>query len=382
MSTLSQTRVAERVEPPEYDWENTRTLALMVETSSPVASYRDAFIRNFRAIRAISDRLVRPGVAVVAIDAYRGSVAGSFVVAAKTGLANSAIIGRHDRSDLWLTHDESLSLRHLAVIVDPLAVGSTDVRFRVVDLRSRTGFRDERDRQLEAVVADGSVFVRCAGYILLVVRTEDVARWPESGREAWDQLPDRVFHDEREADLARAGRLLAEDRRSARRSRRSRRRRPDSRRGRGRDDAGPDNGEDGDERNPWSRMTAITLTSGPVRASVDELLAPGEVPLGTLAVTSRRGARDLVIGRRAAESGILIGRYSRCDGEGMLDDCDPISRIHLLIIRVGKVLYAIDTASKNGTSSDDCADVRILPLGRGASIHMAKKMATVTWRPA
>jgi hypothetical protein len=72
-----------------------------------------------------------PGVVMVAIDCARNRLVGVGFAAAKAGEPNVLIVGRHTQADLLLTADESVSLRHCALIVEPQ--GEDDgVRYRVV----------------------------------------------------------------------------------------------------------------------------------------------------------------------------------------------------------------------------------------------------------
>jgi pSer/pThr/pTyr-binding forkhead associated (FHA) protein len=56
-----------------------------------------------------------------------------------------------------------------------------------------------------------------------------------------------------------------------------------------------------------------------------------------------------------------------------------ISRVHLLVIEIDGALYAIDTASKNGTWQGGLP-VRSARLVPGAVLRLARH-ATVEWRP-
>ena len=53
------------------------------------------------------------------------------------------------------------------------------------------------------------------------------------------------------------------------------------------------------------------------------------------------------IGTDALASGVLLGRYTRCDGTDALDD-PSLSRVHALLLHVDNQLVVIDTSSSNG----------------------------------
>jgi pSer/pThr/pTyr-binding forkhead associated (FHA) protein len=83
------------------------------------------------------------------------------------------------------------------------------------------------------------------------------------------------------------------------------------------------------------------------------------------------------VGRRAARSGILLGRSDRCDGEVLLSN-PHISRVHALIVEMAGSLYAIDTASKNGVWGHG-GEERAQLLESGATFSLCG-LASIEWR--
>jgi hypothetical protein len=67
-------------------------------------------------------------------------------------------------------------------------------------------------------------------------------------------------------------------------------------------------------------------------------------------VQSEDGQTSLPLGATAARRGVLLGRYERCDAAGLpvLSDA-ALSRVHLLLLELEGALYALDTASTNGS---------------------------------
>jgi hypothetical protein len=109
---------------------------------------------------------------------------------AADGALRAGIAGRHERADLHLPDDPALSLRHLAILARADAGG---VRVRVFDLRTGTLFRDEADRALASVIANGPLFLRASLHRFFLIPTGAFASLPE-----WDALPPRGFADARE----------------------------------------------------------------------------------------------------------------------------------------------------------------------------------------
>ena len=77
----------------------------------------------------------------------------------------------------------------------------------------------------------------------------------------------------------------------------------------------------------------------------------------------------------------MLGRYSRCDTAGATSlSLEKISRVHLLVVRVGDDLWAIDTASTNGVASGGTG-VRVHRLQAGDELSLADGVGAVRWRP-
>lgn len=292
-------------------------------------TFQDAFLRHYDGFAPACRAVDAAAVTLVAIDG--AGVDGILTIPARPSAIAAAVIGRHDRADLRLERHEDLALRHLALLVEPATTwraGRAEVTYRLLDLRTGSGFTGERDQHLVAVRCGGSAFFRCAGYTLFALATGDASDWPESAFAAWDMIPERVLLDERDA------------------------RRPPPPR--------PDPPCDG-------RRTAVhTLPRVGDLRSCDE----------PVAVITVEGRGRIGVDRAALAAGVLLGRYPRCDRAEWFDD-PRVSRAHLLIVELLGEPHAIDLASTGGTRAGGVA-VRAVRLGDEAELELAST-TTLRW---
>jgi len=277
-----------------------------------------------------------PGLAIVAIDEITGQAAGLVRLRARIGRHVTAVVGRHDVCDLFLAGRDELALRHLAVIVEPVTsfAPGAPCTYRILDLRTTTGFVDERGRALRGVVCDGAAVLRCAGYAVFVLPLGDPTDWPASGADAWACVPERIYLDER-APIARGSWAVV----------------------------------------PHAQQTHITRVPGP-RDPRAALVTNGDLA-GTLELQGPTRRVVLQIGEAALRDGILLGRYDRCDAGGV--DDDTLSRVHALLIRIGDTLVVIDTASTCGTARVDEEPARVLELGGDTELVLGRE-TRLRWR--
>jgi hypothetical protein len=314
----------------------------------PVApsSFRDAFHRHYDAIRGLLDRHRATGLALVVIgqEALEATV---WVPAEAEGI-NPVIVGRHSKAEVFLPSDPELSLRHLAVIVHRKGVGPG--RFRVLDLRTPTAFGDEQGRRLEALESAGPTLVDCASFAVLLLPTaEGDEPWPGDPEAGWGRVPDRAYLDSTSADPERWGRPGGVVVRLA-------------------PAWGPDS----------APTTSVFTFPGPAFLSPTPV-EPGPAR-GEIRVSSPWGEASLLLHPEAARRGALLGRYERCDGAGLPCLSSPmLSRVHLLVIESGGALWAIDTASKNGTWEGD-RPLRRARLDPGRRLRLAADIM-VEWCP-
>lgn len=304
-------------------------------------AFRAELIRHYHEFRDRLRSFEQPGVAAVVIDRVGHQVAGVALLAARIGEPNALIAGRHSRTDLLITGDQTVSLRHLAIVVEPLT-DLGQVTYRVVDLRSSQGLRTEEGKVLGGVRADGPAFFTAGNYALFFFTTGDPTDWPESAADAWSFIPERVYLEER-PQVAR-----------------------------------------GSARRPAVAIerpiTLIQGTGAPSRIG-RRLLRRGERAVAELTLTGAGGSRRVQVGDAALADGVLIGRSDRCDASAALRD-PSLSRVHMLLITIGERTYALDTASTNGSylagDPDNALELRALEPG---DVLDLAGVARVTWQP-
>lgn len=346
-------------------WVDGRTVVL-AELPPARRSFRSLFLHHYATLRALLENHPHPGVALVAFDAESGKLAGSLHLRAEVGAAKVAILGRHAQVDLPLGAHGELSLRHLAVLVQPLASEDADeVRFRVLDLRTRSAFFDELGRRLEAVTSEGPTFLAVGGYQLFLLPTEATPCWPDEAEDGWQCIPERVYLEEANAEPERW------------RQHRRRRRRGGS-------EKNGAKGEDGGEDADGGYRTVVQTSAGP-RFAIGDLLDEDEHALGTVHVSCRGREQQIKIGARAAQQGLLLGRYDRCNAASVLSH-ERISRVHLLFVEIDGALHAIDTGSTNGSwiarGDEEQEALRVQRLDAALEIELGEDVATVRWSPS
>jgi len=340
---------------------NQRTGVLIGEAAPPPTKFAELFRLAWPDLRRLLLGFAQPGVAIVAVDTVKKRVAGTLGLAAQIGRASAAVVGRHGHADLYLEADPSLALRHLAVIVHPQTAGG-EVTYRLLDLRTRTAFSDESGRRLEALTAAGPTFVRVGSYVLYILCTGESGPWPEDAADAWQCVPERVYVEEADAEPDRWQR------------RRKHGAIPAQANGLAAGTGVVD---------PWERegsrasITLVKTSPGPSRARLDRV-GDGEI-WGTLRLRAGGRSEALTVGQSAARTGVLIGRYERCDTHGATVLAHHgISRVHVLVVEIEGALYAIDTGSTNGVYQAS-AEVRVARLAPGTELVLGDDLARLEW---
>jgi FHA domain-containing protein len=276
------------------------------------------FRRHFAALRAAHAAQDQEGVLVAAVDRN-----GLFDAHAHLGLPRSGIahlvVGRHERCDFVLSRDPDVSLRHLLVRATRGPGGH--LQLRGIDLRSRVGLLSEDGRRCEAIASRGPLFLQVASYVVFLLPTGPLVRpWTRDPDETW-----RGFSPRSQEILPPPQPLKSR--------------------------AAP--GADA------VRLATITLTSSSPQA-------------GDLTSTHAVWSDQL-------ERGILVGRDDRCSHGGV--DEGNLSRVHLVLLSVDDEVWAIDTASTNGTRVYDGPQFRQLLLSGDTHLVLADALA-LRWTPA
>jgi FHA domain-containing protein len=275
------------------------------------------FRRHFGPLRAAHAAQEQEGVLVAAVD--RGGLfdAHAHLRLPKSGIAH-LILGRHERCDFVLSRDPDVSLRHLLVRATRGPGGH--IQLRAIDLRSRVGLLSEDGRRCEAIASRGPLFLQVASYVVFLLPTGPSVRpWTRDADETW-----RGFSPRSQEILPPPQPLKSR--------------------------AAP--GADA------VRLATITLDSSSPQA-------------GDLTSTHAVWSDQL-------ERGILVGRDDRCSHGGL--DEGNLSRVHLVLLSVDDEVWAIDTASTNGTRIQDGPQFRQLLLSGETRLVLADALA-LRWTP-
>ncbi len=306
---------------------------------------RELFVGAYAQFAPACRAVDEPGVALIAVDEMTGRAAGLCTLRARVARYVAALVGRHDACDLFLHANHELALRHLVIVLDPVKNWSRDsaaVRYRVLDLRTQTGFRDEQGRPLRGLRCDGPALLRCAGYALFMLPLGDPSDWPDAAEDAWSMIPERVYFDElQNTPESSMPRIPSRD-----------------------------------FANASTHVSMIMRTQGP-RDTADSLVMPG-AGVGTLELIGTHHRGTLTLGQAALRDGVLIGRYARCDGAGLLDD-PSLSRVHALLLDVEDSFLVIDTASRNGTRLAGGESARVIAIAGDTELGLGSR-TRARWR--
>ena len=110
----------------------------------------------------------------------------------------------------------------------------------------------------------------------------------------------------------------------------------------------------------------------------------GAVRLATITISSSSPQTGDLTSTHAVwsdqlERGILVGRDDRCATGGF--DEGNLSRVHLVLLSVDDEVWAIDTASTNGTREKDGQSFRQLLLSGEKDLVLADSLS-LRWSPA
>lgn len=325
-----------QIKPPRPN-EITRVLALVPEQ-------RVAFDTTFRAIfsrlKPIYDSFHQDGVLCVAARG-KGPIE-AYVHLPITGAEGTfATLGRHDRCSLVL-RDESISLRHAMIRATRLR--RNELRVRLIDLGSGTAFRTEDDLPCKSVSAEGPLFIRLAGYQVFLLPTGSLSpvEWSQDAKATWQSFPERIYLDRRVPErMAQPPRAAAVT----------------------------------DEMALLpSRATITTLL--PAAQQLRARPGVGGICVGTIRLAAAGAQLAHRVSADDLDRGVLIGRYERCQLAG---DDRSLSRVHLIVVRDEDGLWAVDTASRNGTHVGG-RQVSAIQLDQEVEMTLAHSMS-MRWVP-
>jgi hypothetical protein len=280
--------------------------------------FAGVFQKHFAALRAAHRAQPAEGVLIAAVDGSGTFDAHAHLRLPESGIAH-LILGRHERCDVVLSRDTDVSLRHLLVRATRGPGG--ELRLRAIDLRSRCGLLSEDGRRCEAIASRGPLFLQVGSYVLFLFPTGPSVRpWSHDAEETW--------------------------------------------------------------RGFAPRSQEILPPPQPLKSRAAP--APGAVRLATITIQSSSAqAGDLTsthaVWSDQLERGILLGRDDRCSHGGA--DEGSLSRVHLVLLSVDDEVWAIDTASTNGTRSLHSSPFRQLLLVGETQLILADALA-LRWAPA
>jgi hypothetical protein len=275
------------------------------------------FRKHFHALRAAHQAQPYEGVLIAAIDGNGVFDGHSHLRLPNTGIAH-LIIGRHERCDVVLSRDTDVSLRHMLVRATRSANGQ--IQLRTIDLRSRVGLLSEDGRRCEAIASKGPLFLQVASYVLLLLPTGPKVK-------PWSRDPDETW------------------------------------------------------RGFAPRDQEILPPPQPLKSRAAP--APNAVRLATITIqSSSPQAGDLTsthaVWSDQLERGILVGRDDRCSHGGLEEG--NLSRVHLVLLSVDDEVWAIDTASTNGTRALSGQPFRQLLLTGETQLVLADALS-LRWAP-
>jgi hypothetical protein len=276
------------------------------------------FRRHFPALRAAFLAQPEEGVLLAAVDGHGLFDAHAHLHLPQSGIAH-LILGRHERCDVVLSRDTDVSLRHLLVRATRSSNGQ--IHLRAIDLRSRVGLLSEDGRRCEAIASRGPLFLQVGSYTVFLLPTGPRAKpWSSDADETWCRFAPR------DQEILPPPQPLKSRQAPAASA---------------------------------LRLATITIQSSSPQA-------------GDLTSTHAVWSDQL-------ERGILVGRDDRCSHGGTEEG--SLSRVHLVLLSVDDEVWAIDTASTNGSRLAAGPPFRQHLLSGETRLLLADALALL-WTPA
>lgn len=257
--------------------------------------FEDLLYNHYSIIQDFNQQYT-DGLCIYICSGYE--LVGKAFLSSKDGEVNTLVLGRHSQSEVFLTKDQSLSLRHLVFMTHPK---SDALMYRILDLRSRNGFENEAGQTCQSLVADGHAFIRLNHYHILCFPAQFDSLKVQDPELAWQALPPRQYVD-RPEDLTNI---------------------------------------------PFTEDSSSIVSLSPPEPLRRQINGPA---MASLELYAKDNYVNQPLDIQMLETGILIGRYTRCDHAFQpFLTINSISRVHSLIILIEDSCYIIDTASTNGT---------------------------------
>lgn len=308
MSTNRAVRRFHSAGEPEVH-ENVGTVLSLGPLHPNRADARAMFLDHWNVLDAAARRYTQPGVVFLLVDMVGQRPLAELWLSLEADGPQVGILGRHSMAELHVpgSHGD-VALRQLALIARRDAAGRAELR--VIDLRTGVSPLDERGRALEGALTGAPLFLRVHGVGLVGLETPVGDAWADRPLHALGRLPARRF-----VDVARPSEVVAP-----------------------RPLAVAHGGAQGE----------TLVRSFPGASSLGMArLDPGETAVGRVHLEVGRAEVNYPVSERLLERGLLVGRYERCQ-LALGGEVPSLSRVHLLVVRVGDELLAIDTASTNG----------------------------------
>jgi hypothetical protein len=244
-----------------------------------------------------------------------------------------AVVGRHEACDLAVVSAASVCLRH--VLLRAVSLEQGGVALRVIDLATPQGFETDDDVALTAVVVEGPFAFRIGSCAVFAI--------------PWGAAVSRELPAPASRRSLVVPRLLAPSVPLP------------------------------DRPPPAEWQTRVTLVPPPssMAPAIDDAL--GE---RVLRLRSRGEGFDVPRSLATLASGVLLGRYGRCDPAATRLMGGEISRVHALLLHEGGDDLIFDLASTNGISHGG-ARVRRAVLADGDRVALAPRCdgsLQMTWR--
>lgn len=270
---------------------------------------------HFSDLRLLREGAQGPGYLIVSFHGNRLMAAVENIILQRPCTARSLVVGRHVQADLCLDADPSVALRHLVVQVR--FADQDRPMVRLLDLHTGQGFVVDGAGACESLLSDGHLCVGLGSYCLMLLPiSPGAAPWPFDAEEAWSGLSKPVLRDWR-------GMNVHEELRCHQRYHHS----PDF-------------------------ASQVTLLPAVTHMGPESVSDDSDV-IGTLTFENNAGRQIHDVTREELTVGLLVGRYERCQARtGSILEREAISRVHMLLLEDDDEVFAVDTASTNGTTFD------------------------------